>query len=105
MGIKDKFISAIHSKNKLKVIFLSKEDGRHINRTCAPMDFAPSTQAKDKSNRFHFWDYNSDTESHTLSLLQEQIVSLEILDEHFEPKEFVTWKTKWGIKRDWAAHS
>jgi len=105
MDIKDKFLSAIHSKNKLKVIFLSKEDGRHINRTCAPMDFGPGRYTRAKSDRFHFWDYDSDTGSHVLSLLPEQVVSLEIQEQHFEPGDFVTWQTKWIVPRNWGKYS
>ena len=30
---------------------------------------------------------------HTLSLLPEQIISIEVLNETFDPAEFVTWDT------------
>jgi hypothetical protein len=102
------FIGAIHSKNKILLTFFSKEDGSELVRTCAPMDFGPSRRAKDKQDRFHFWDYDSDTRSHTLSLLPQQIVKLEVLLDLFDPSEFVTWSTTtscWFITRDWGAHS
>lgn len=101
---KDKFIEAIHSKKKIKVTFYSKEDGCYLTRTCAPMDYGPSRIAKEKNDRFHLWDYDSDTKRHTLSLIPEQIANLEILDDIFDPKEFVTWDTKsscWLVIRDW----
>jgi len=37
--MKDSFIAAIHSKNKLRLTFYSKEGGSVLSRTCAPMDW------------------------------------------------------------------
>lgn len=102
------FIQAIHSKNKLSVSFFSKEDGRVIVRTCAPMDFGPSRQARVKRDKYHLWDYDSDTGSHVLSLNPDQLSKIEILSEIFEPREFITWdvkKSPWFIKRDWGKYS
>lgn len=103
--MKDSFIGAIHSKSKVRLTFHSKEDGNALIRTCAPMDYGPSTRAHNKSDRFHFWDYDSDTERHTLSLLPEQVISIEVLPDTFDPAEFVTWAPNWIIKRDWGAYS
>ncbi len=106
--MKDKFIKAIHSKNKILLHFFSKDDGTVISRKCAPMDLGPSRRAHDKSDRFHFWDYESDTRNHTLSLLPNQIQVMEVLDEKFEPSEFVTWDTSrsiWFVSRDWGEYS
>jgi len=99
------FISAIHSLIKVKVTFYSKEDSQLLTRTCAPMDYAPSSRAKDKSDRFHFWDFESDTKNHTLSLLPNQVKSIELLNETFNPSDFVTWTPNWTIKRDWGVFS
>lgn len=99
------FINAIHSKNKLLVHFFSKEDRGTLVRTCAPMDYGPSRRARVKNNRYHFWDYDSDTRSHTLSLNPEQIQSIEVLEDKFDPAEFVTWATSWFVQRDWGKYS
>lgn len=101
----NEFIDAIHSKNKVRLIFHSKEDSRQLVRTCAPMDFGPSRRARDKADRFHFWDYDSDTGEHVLSLLQHQVTSIEVLALTFDPGEFVTWPPRWIITRDWGAYS
>lgn len=103
--MKDKFIAAIHSKNKIRVNFFSKEDGHTLSRACAPMDLGPSRRAADKNDRFHMWDYESDTRNHTLSLLPDQIQSIEVLPEHFDPAEFITWQTNWFVPRDWGQYS
>lgn len=105
--MKEQFIAAIHAKKKVRITFYSKEDGRDLTRLCAPMDYGPSRRTKDKTNRFHFWDYESDKQEHTLSLLQDQIKSIEVLEDSFMP-DFVTWNTKtsrWHVKRDWGAYS
>lgn len=103
--LKDIFIQAIYDKKKIRVSFYSKEDRDIVIRICAPMDYGPSRRAKDKSDRFHMWDYESDTEQHTLSLKPEQISGIEMLEETFEPSEFVTWQTDWIVPRDWGQYS
>jgi hypothetical protein len=103
--MEESFINAIHSKNKIKVKFYSKEDGRNLVRLCAPMDFGPSRRAHNKSDRFHMWDYESDQKNHALGLLPEQIVNIEIQSENFHPGEFVTWQPNWFTPRDWGTYS
>lgn len=104
----DEFIRCIHAIEKLTLRFFSKEDGRVLTRTCAPFDYGPSRTAKDKSDRYHFWDYDSDTRRHTLSLLPDQIQSIKGLGERFSPGDIVKWdvsKTPWFIERNWGAYS
>lgn len=99
-----KFISAIRNKQIVVLRFYSKEDVTIIQRTCAPMDFGPSRRAKIKNDRFHLWDYDSDTRSHILSLSPEQVVEIIVLDEHFNPEDIVTWdtqKSSWFVERNW----
>lgn len=103
--MKDTFVEAIKAKRKLRLTFYSKQDGHNLTRTCAPMDYGPSRRTNHKKDRYHFWDYESDTKNHTLSLLPEQIVSIDILADKFEPSEFVTWETNWFVSRDWGNFS
>lgn len=103
--IKARFLDALYTMNKVEVIFFSKEDNKEIVRICAPMDFGPSKRAKDKSDRYHLWDYTSYVKGHTLSLFPSQIVSIELLSERFTPSEFVTWRPNWIVKRDWGIYS
>ena len=105
---KEQFIKAIHEKKKVRITFFSKQDTSSLTRKCAPMDYGPSRRTTLKNNRFHLWDYESDTQRHTLSLNPEQIKSLEVLEETFDPSEFITWDTKsspWFIKRNWGQYS
>jgi hypothetical protein len=100
------FITALTGKKKVMLTFFSKEDGTHLRRTCAPMDFGPSRRAKDQSDRYHFWDYDSDTQRHVLSLLPNQVVTIEIIDESFDPGEFITWSPiSWFMPRNWEQYS
>jgi hypothetical protein len=103
--MKDEFIGAIQTKSKIRLTFYSKEDGHALTRTCAPMDYGPSRRAHNKSDRYHSWDYDSDTERHTLSLLPDQVINIEVLPEHFDPAEFVTWQPDWLVQRDWGVYS
>ena len=103
--LKDIFIQAIYGKKKIRVSFYSREDENVVVRICAHMDYGPSRRAKDTNDRFHMWDYESDTEQHTLSLNPEQILNIEILEKTFEPSEFITWQTDWIVSRDWGQYS
>lgn len=103
--MRDEFIGAIRSKNKIRLTFYSKEDGHTLSRVCAPMDYGPGSRTHNKNDRFHSWDYDSDAERHTLSLLREQVVRIEVLPEIFDPAEFVTWQPRWIVKRDWGVYS
>ena len=103
-----RFVTAIHEKRKIRLTFYSKEDAGVIVRTCAPMDYGPSRRAREKNDRYHLWNYESDTGQHILSVPPEQVQEMTVLDEHFEPGEFVTWSTAaspWFIKRDWGPYS
>lgn len=102
------FVNAIMGMKKVRLTFFSKEDGGTLVRTCAPMDYGPSRRAKDKSARYHFWDYDSDTRRHTLSLPANQVVSIETLEDSFSPSEFVTWdvsQAPWFVARNWGIYS
>ncbi|CAI2535493.1 Uncharacterised protein [Serratia ficaria] len=103
--MREKFIKAIHSRSKLRITFYSSEDNAIITRLTAPMDYGPSRRAHDKSDRFHFWDYESDKKNHVLSLRPEVIKTLVITDQIFHPREFVNWTPNWFIPRNWEQYS
>lgn len=105
MDKKEIFITAIHSKKKVEVTFNSIEKGV-ITRICIPYDFGPSNRYKDGRDRYHFYDLNSPEGKHNLSILPEQLINIEILNETFEPGDYVTWSPiNWHIKRDWGSYS
>lgn len=102
------FIAAIHSKQKVSITFYSKEDQGNIARICAPIDFGPSRKFKDGIDRFHVWDYFPDggKKPHPIPLEQSQIKSMTVLDETFDPAEFITWSPiAWHVQRDWGRFS
>jgi len=103
--MKEHFIDSVQNKKKVKLTFFSKQDNCNLTRMCAPMDFAPSSRAKDKSDRFHLWDYESNEGNHVLSLLPAQIVDMEFTNIDFNPSDFVSWEPKWVIVRDWGEFS
>lgn len=106
--MKDRFIKAIETKCKVRVTFCGQADGERRVRKCAPMDYGPSRVAKEQNDRFHVWDYESDSGPHQLSLNPDQIEEIELLQESFEPSDFITWSTSaspWFVKRDWGEHS
>lgn len=43
-----------------------------------------------------------------MSLNPDQVIKIDLLDEIFDPAEFITWdvkKSKWFIERDWGKYS
>lgn len=108
MSLEKTFKQAIDSQRKVKLTFFSQEDGHNLVRICAPMDFGPSRRAKNQDDRFHLWDFESDKANHVLSLLPDQVESIEIHNENFNPSEFITWsvsKSPWFYARNWGQYS
>jgi hypothetical protein len=109
--LKDKFIESIKSKNLIRISFDSQEKGI-VSRICVPFDFGPSRRnISPNPDRFHMYDLDSPKGEHTLSILPEQLVSLEITEKTFEPSEYITWPwppgytPHWFISRDWGIYS
>ena len=106
--MKDQFIQAIHERRKIQITFHSKTDGIQTTRNCAPLDFGPSRRSRDKDDRYHLWNYEGDTKPHVMALNPSQIARVVLLEECFEPSEFVTWSTvnsPWFVTRDWGSYS
>jgi hypothetical protein len=100
------FIAAIEKRQKLLLTFSSKEDGGAYQvRTCAPLDYGPRARAHDRSDCFHFWDYDSADGPHTLSLLPDQVISIIVTGETFDPAGFINWTPNWHRPRNWGEYS
>ncbi len=104
--MREKFLQAIDSKLKVNITFNSKEKGQ-ITRVCIPFDFGASQKvdAIDKTEKYHLWDLNSPDGPHNLPLNPDQVISIEVLNETFDPAEYVKWQPKWVYKRDWGMQS
>jgi hypothetical protein len=98
------FIEAIN-KTKLVSIACNSYEKGIIRRKCIPFDFGLSNKYKDGLNRFHFLDLDSPDGKHNLSILPEQLFDLSILDEIFNPADYIWWAPKWHIARDWGKYS
>jgi hypothetical protein len=99
------FISAIHNTDLLNLTFNSKEKGV-IQRTCAPLDYGVSRRHNSSQDmRYHLWDYDSSDGEHPLSILPEQVVSIELVGEKFSPSTIIDWTPNWHLNRDWGMYS
>jgi len=99
------FIEAITEKKKVCVRFYSKADSGVLDRVCAPMDYGPGGDVADGLNRYWLWDYTDDGGTHTLGLVPQQIVDVQVLGELFDPVEFGVRPLPWSIPRDWGQPS
>jgi hypothetical protein len=98
-----RFIEAIHEKKKVSVQFYSAADNGVLDRVCGPLDYGPGGGIPDGLNRYWLWDYSSNTGTHTLGLLPQQIVDLQVLGEVFDPAAFGVTPWPWAIPRSWGA--
>lgn len=104
MSIHEDFLRSIQEKRVVRVKFNSISKGL-IERKCIPYDFGPGKRI----DGYHFYDLDSQDSKgpHNLSEIPERVLELKVLDEHFEPSKYVTWKPPygWHIKRDWGEFS
>ncbi len=101
-------IQSIHELLEVRVTFRSKDDEMStLARRCAPMDYGPARSMRVPEDRYHFWDFESDSgKNHVLSLPDQQIVSVDVLGSTFDPSSFVTWEPNWHVARSsWGQHS
>lgn len=108
---KEKFIAAIRNKALIEITFNSQEKGI-IKRFCVPFDFGPwRRNLSPNPERYHMYDIDSPDGEHSLSILPEQLISLDITDKSFDPVEYITWTwppkytPHWFISRDWGIYS
>ncbi len=98
---KKEFVDAIRDKKRVKVIFYSQEEKRFLVRVCAPIDYGmDASVSANGAERLNFWDYEGQKEgqstgqtAHTLSLRADQVRSMNVLDEFFDPSELVASST------------
>ena len=102
--IYDDFVSAIEETNLIELTFNSSSKGT-ITRICAPMEFGPWNRSSSGELRYHFVDLNSSQGIHPLSIKEDQILRLNVLDEKFKPENIIQWVPKWHIARDWGIYS
>ena len=95
----DRFKQALRSKHQIKVTFYSQADRQTFVRTCAPLDFGPDKVKHADADHFHVWAYEAVNGTNLLSLDPAQVRRLEILDDEFDPSDFV-----WFLSRDWGQH-
>ena len=101
----DDFINAIHSMNKVKIKYFSKKYNEVIERVCAPMDYGISNRFKNNIDYYH-GDYESEKGPHTLLLNPKDVQTINVLNETFDPAEFIDWTPIiWIIPRDWGKYS
>lgn len=98
-----RFLEAIQERKKVSVRFYSAPDSGVVDRICAPLDYGPGGEFKDGLNRYWLWDYAGATDTHTLGLVPQQIVELQVLGEVFDPAEFGAGPWQWAIPREWSS--
>lgn len=101
---KSNFIEAINNRVVVELTFNSFQKGI-ITRKCIPFDYGPSRRFRDKSQRYHFLVLDGPEGRHNLSILPMQVIQMKLTEIHFDPSNYIKWKPKWFLKRDWGVYS
>ncbi len=104
---KKNFISALAERKFVVITFNSIEKGI-ITRKCVPMDYGPLNRSTKADEFYHVLDLESPSgKIHPIAIREENMIALQILNEKFEPEEYVTWEIKnpWHVARDWEQFS
>ena len=105
MNDHNNFLQAISVKKYVQVKFNSQGKGI-IQRLCVPFDFGPwRRKINPNPDRYHFYDLDSPDGKHNLSILPEQIISIDVTEQSFDPAVYIKWNPNWFIKRDWGIYS
>ena len=80
-----RFLEALNEKKKVRVRLYSVADIGVVDRVCAPMCYGLGVANQDGLNRYWLWDYAGKPGSHTLGLLPQEIIDLQMLGEVFDP--------------------
>ena len=111
------FVRAIKDRRKIRLIYSSEDDDiqaklsapmDYSTKLSAPMDYHPDRRATDKSDCYHFWDFEEGDNGAPLILEPDKIISMNLDKRTFDPSDFVTWdvrKLPWFLKRDWGKFS
>lgn len=102
----DIFVKAIRDRTKIRLIYYDGPFCRGFHaESVVPMDYNPGRRITDKSDSYSFWDFEESTNGSHLVLKPNQIESMKLDKETFEPSEFMRrnrkkWR-RWFVKRDW----
>lgn len=102
------FLAALAGRRRLSVRFMNHKLGKELVRVCAPLDYGPLRGAKDGTPRYHLWDLEGKRKPLNLPLLADDIRSMILQEETFDPATIITWAFKpgaWQVPRDWAEFS
>jgi hypothetical protein len=81
------FIQSIQDHKKLVIEYYSSADSGVLSRVCAPMDYGPGFESKDGIHRYWVWDYAGSPGVQILGLVSQQIVSVKVTGEEFDPSQ------------------
>ncbi len=98
------FLYAINKMLLVQVTVDSKEAGI-ITRKCIPFDYGPSEEFNDGVDRYYFYDLDSPNGRNNFSVLPTQLIKLVVLDQNFDPMQYITWNTNWIVSRNWGSCS
>ncbi len=95
------FVAAIAELKQVNVRFYSVPDSGVVDRVCAPLDYGPGGGVPDGLNRYWLWNLTVGQGPQLLSLVPEQIESLDVLGGVFDPAQLDLAPLPWTIPRPW----
>ena len=102
------FLDALHEKRCLSVSYYSRKERKNVIRKCAPLDYGPLRGAIEPEDHYQLWNLEGKRKPLNVTLRDNELLTLTLLDETFEPADIITWAFKpnaWTLPRDWADFS
>ena len=84
----DIFLQAIKNKTKIRLLFIDNK-GAMEARLLIPLDYNPGRRTTDKSDCYYFWDSDIGAGGSPLAFLSNQIHTMELDAERFDPADFI----------------
>ena len=75
-GHHDIFVKGIVETKKIVLTFVANENQDDVVKRCIPVDFSPGKRARDTSELYYFWDFESGQSDYLLSLPPDKIISI-----------------------------
>jgi len=100
----NEFYEAIKQKRLVEMKYLYK--GESITRTCVPFDYG-MFRKRPYRECFHAKTIGVRGGDYTLHLEPSDVESIKMLEESFNPKDYVKWSSpyRWRLPRNWGEYS
>ena len=86
---KDVFIRAYKEKKKVLLTYFGGEYNLSNTKLCVPIQYINSNSKLECDSYYFFWDEEAEVGDRLFGLSPEDIISLEVSDDNFNPNDYI----------------